>query len=381
MNIAFDASPLIGDLISGVGWCEAYLTEALSRLHPDNGYRFEYFTLRSPEEKVRRMQPFVQENTPLHPAAFSPLLYRMLTNFMPVPYRAFQGNWADITHFFNFIVPPGVHGKTVVTVHDMVLRAYPETMRARTRILLETGLKRSMKRADRIVTDSDFSRREIIRYYPEFAEKVRVVPCGVDTKRFSPVSAEEIARVKQAHGLPDRYFLYLGTLEPRKNLVRLIKGYSILRTRCPDAPELVLAGGKGWHYEEVFAAAEQPDIKGHVLFPSYIPAEDMAALYSGAVGFAFPSLYEGFGMPPLEAMACGCPVLCSKAASLPEAVGGAALLCDPMNPRSIANGLEMMIRSEAACRKLRELGAARAAEMSWDRAAEKLYAVYQELGA
>ena len=142
MNIAFDASPLTGDLISGVGWCEAYLTEALSRMHPEHSYRFEYFTLRSPEEKVRRMQPFVRDNTALHPARFSPLVYRLMTNFVPVPYRAFQGKWADVTHFFNYIVPPGVHGRTVVTVHDMVLRAYPETMRTRTRILLETGLKR-----------------------------------------------------------------------------------------------------------------------------------------------------------------------------------------------------------------------------------------------
>lgn len=380
MNIAFDASPLTGDLISGVGWCEAYLTEAVTRMHPEERYRFEYFTLRSPEEKIRRMQPFVRENTPLHPAVCSPLLYRMLTNFVPVPYRAFQGNWADITHFFNYIVPPGVHGKTVVTVHDMVLRAYPETMRTRTRILLETGLKRSMKRADRIVTDSDFSRREIIRYYPEFAEKIRVVPCGVDPKRFAPAPDEEITRVKAAHGLPDRYFLYLGTLEPRKNLVRLIEAYGILRKRCPDAPELVLAGGKGWHYEEIFAAAEQPGVKEHVHFPSYIPSGDMAALYSGAVGFAFPSLYEGFGMPPLEAMACGCPVLTAKAASLPEAVGNAALLCDPMKPGSIAKGLELMMQSEAARQKLRDLGLVRAAEMSWDSAAEKLYAVYRELG-
>ena len=175
MNIAFDASPLVGDLISGVGWCEANLTDALTRLHPEHRYRFEYFTLRSPEEKVRRMQPFVRDNTPLHPARFSPLAYRMMTNFVPVPYRAFHGDWADVTHFFNYIVPPGVHGKTVVTVHDMVLRAYPETMRARTRILLETGLKQSMKRADCIVTDSNFSKSEIAKYYPEFAGKVKVV--------------------------------------------------------------------------------------------------------------------------------------------------------------------------------------------------------------
>ena len=379
-RIAFDASPLTGDLISGVGWCEANLTEALTRLHPELQYRFEYFTLRSPEEKVRRMQPFVRENTPLHPARFSPLLYRMLTNFVPVPYRLFQGNWADLTHFFNYIVPPGVHGKTVVTVHDMVLHAYPETMRTRTRMLLKTGLKRSMKRADRIVTDSDFSRREIAKYYPEFAEKVRVVPCGVDTKRFAPPSDTEIARVKAAHHLPERYFLYLGTLEPRKNLVRLVHAYAGLRKKHPDAPKLVLAGGKGWQYGQIFDAVRQNHLTKHVIFPSYIPSADMAGLYAGALAFVFPSLYEGFGMPPLEAMACGCPVLTSDAASLPEAAGNAALYCHAKSTASVTKGMERLLTDADLRQELRRRGFVRAKQMSWEHAAELLLNVYKELG-
>ncbi|MCQ2407425.1 MAG: glycosyltransferase family 4 protein [Oscillospiraceae bacterium] len=379
MNIAFDASPLTGDLISGVGWCEAYLTEALARLHPEDQYRFEYFTLRSPEEKVRRMQPFVQKNTPLHPARFSPLLYRMLTAALPLPYRFFHEKWADITHFFNYIVPPGVHGKTVVTVHDMVLHAYPETMRTRTRLLLKLSLRRSMQRADRIVTDSDYSRREIAKYYPAYAKKVRVVPCGVDRKRFAPAEKAEIERVRLAHHLPEQYFLYLGTLEPRKNLVRLIRAYGLLRKRYPDAPPLVLAGGKGWQYEHIFAAAEAEDVRGHIIFPSYIPPGDMAALYSGALAFVFPSLYEGFGMPPLEAMACGCPVLTANAASLPEAVGNAALLCNPHKVSAIARGLERLLTDAPLREMLRQRGFDRTAQMSWDNAAKRLYQVYQEI--
>lgn len=379
MNIAFDASPLIGDNISGVGWCEANLTDALMRLHPEINYRFEYFTLRSPEEKVRRMQPFVRENTALHPARFSPIIYRMMTNFVPLPYCAFHGTWADLTHFFNYIVPPFVHGKTIATVHDMVLHAYPETMQKRTRILLQLGLKRSMQRADRIVTDSEFSRSEIIKYYPSMAEKIRVVPCGVDRTRFVPASAKEIAKVREIHHLPKRYFLYLGTLEPRKNLVRLIRAYALLRTQYPDAPALVLAGGKGWQYEKIFQAAAAPDVRGHILFPSYIPPEDMSAVYSGALAFVFPSLYEGFGMPPLEAMACGCPVMTSNAASLPEAVGNAALLCNPMKIKAIAKGMELLLTRESLRNRLIERGFRRAAEMSWDAAAEKLYQVYREL--
>ena len=236
-----------------------------------------------------------------------------------------------------------------------------------------------MKRADRIVTDSEFSRSEIIKYYPDMAEKIRVVPCGVDRTRFQPASEQEIRKVRKIHHLPERYFLYLGTLEPRKNLVRLIRAYALLRERYPDAPALVLAGGKGWQYERIFEASASPDVRGHIIFPSYIPSEDIAAVYSGALAFVFPSLYEGFGMPPLEAMACGCPVLTSKTASLPEAVGNAALVCNPLKIRAIARGMELLLTRESLRNTLIERGFRRAKEMSWAAAAEKLYQVYGEL--
>jgi len=276
MNISFDATPLVGDLVSGVGWCEANLTAAFRKRYPAEHYRFEYFTLRSPQEKMRRLEPFCDDSISLHSATFSPLVYRAVTNFVPVPYSAFFGDWADITHFFNYIVPPHVSGKTVVTVHDMVLHAYPETMRTRTRLMLQTGLERSMQRADAIVTDSEFSRSEIETYYPAFADKVHVVPCGVDTQRFAPASEEEIDRVKQAHQIDGAYFLYLGTLEPRKNLVRLIEGYSLLQSRYPDCPKLVLAGGKGWQYENVFEIVHLLHLEERVQFLDYVPSADMA---------------------------------------------------------------------------------------------------------
>lgn len=379
MNISFDATPLVGDLISGVGWCEAYLTAALRKAHPEQSYRFEYFTLRSPEEKVRRIRQFCDVTTELRPARFSPLLYRAMTNIVPVPYSAFFGNWADITHFFNYIVPPAVHGKAVVTVHDMVVRAYPETMRTRTRLMLETGLSRSMARADAIVTDSDFSRREIAKYYPQFAEKVHVVPCGVDTERFQPASDEKIAEVRKKFALDTPYFLYLGTLEPRKNLVRLIEAYSLLRSDRGDCPELVLAGGKGWGYENIFEIVHMLHLEQHVKFLDYVPSADMAALYSGAFAFVFPSIYEGFGMPPLEAMACGTPVLTSKAASLPEAVGKAAVLVNPNDIEAIEHGMMLLLDDDALRARLVRMGHRQAARMSWENAAEKLWQVYEGL--
>ena len=379
MNISFDATPLVGDLVSGVGWCEAQLTAAFRRCYPEIACRYEYFTLRSPEEKKRRLSQFCDENAELCAARFSPLAYRAASNYVPLPYSAFFGNWADITHFFNYIVPPGVHSRAVVTVHDMVLHAYPETMRTRTRVMLQTGLRKSMQRADAVVTDSEFSRSEIAKYYPEYAGKVHVVPCGVDTQKFAPASAEEIVRVRQVHRIEGDYFLYLGTLEPRKNLVRLIEGYSLVQSRYPDCPKLVLAGGKGWQYQNIFDIVELLHLKDRVQFLDYVPSADIAGLYSGAFAFVFPSLYEGFGMPPLEAMACGTPVLTSKTASLPEAVGKAAVLVNPKNIESIERGMELLLTDTELRARLQRMGHRQAARMSWENAAEKLRQVYQSL--
>ena len=379
MNISFDATPLVGDLVSGVGWCEASLTAAFRKLYPEISCRYEYFSLRAPEEKKRRLAQYCDKDAELCSARFSPLLYRTMTNFSPLPYSAFFGKWADITHFFNYIVPPGVGSRTVVTVHDMVYRAYPETMNARTRLMLQTGMTKSMARADAVVTDSEFSRSEIIKYYPQFADKLHVVPCGVDMQKFRPASEAEIRRVRQVHRIEGDYFLFLGTLEPRKNLVRLVEGYSLLHSRYPDCPKLVLAGGRGWQYQNIFDIVELLHLEQQVQFLDYVPAADMAGLYSGAFAFVFPSLYEGFGMPPLEAMACGTPVLTSKAASLPEAVGKAAVLVHPKNLESIEHGLELLLNDTGLRERLVRMGMRQAARMSWENAAEKLMRVYQGL--
>lgn len=228
------------------------------------------------------------------------------------------GKDVDITHFFNYIIPPGVAGKRIVTVHDMVYKTFPETVRGRTRFMLESGLQRSLHRADLIVTDSEFSKTEIIRYFPATEERIRVVPCGVDKLRFSPMppaAAPAIEELKRRMHLQANYFLYLGTLEPRKNLDRLIRAYALLKQQHPDAPQLVLAGGYGWRNNHIYQLVQTLHLEDDVLFTEYVPEEDVQPLLCGAMAFVFPSVYEGFGMPPLEAMACGTPVLTTRAAS------------------------------------------------------------------
>lgn len=380
MNIAFDAVPLVSDRITGIGWCEAGQTTAMARLHPENKYTYNFFSRKDDHIKLERLKPFTESGIGINMAHFSGYIYRAASNFLPIPYSHFFGKEADITHFFNYIVPPGVHGKTVVTVHDMVYKAFPETVRARTKYMLDTGLKRSMKRADLIVTDSEFSKSEILKYFPQHESKLRVVPCGVDLEKFRPCETpERIPEVKKSLEIEGEYFLYLGTIEPRKNLERLIEAYHIFTQKVKDAPKLVLAGGKGWLYDSIFAKVTELKLDKQVIFTKYVPSEDMNPLMCGALAFVFPSIYEGFGMPPLEAMACGVPVLSSDAASLPEVTGDCAVICDAYSAESIADGLYRLYSDENLRNDLSKRGLERAKGFTWERSAEILYNVYREL--
>lgn len=381
MRIEFDALPLVSDKMTGIGWCEAGQTTALARLHPEDSFRYNFFSGKDNAAKMERIKPFAGDSIAVKMAKFSGYMYRASSTFVPVPYSSFFGKKADVTHFFNYIVPPGVHGKTVVTVHDMVYKAFPETVRGRTKLMLNMGLKRSMKRADVIVTDSEFSKSEIIRYFPQHEAKIRVVPCGVDTDRFHPCTEpERIPAVKESLGIEGDYFLYLGTIEPRKNLERLITAYKALVNKLGEkSPKLVLAGGKGWLYDGIFARVERLGLQDKVIFTKYVPAEDMNPLMCGALAFVFPSLYEGFGMPPLEAMACGVPVLTSGEASLPEVTGDCAVICDAYSLKSIAEGLYRLYADEKLRRDLSARGLERAKQFSWERSAEMLYDIYSAL--
>lgn len=379
MNISFDAVPIINGKMTGVGWCEVGQTMAMARLHPEDNFYYSFFSRKDDHIKLEKLAPF-SENIGANIAHFSGLLYRTASVVLPIPHKWFFKQKSDITHFFNYIAPPGVDGKTVITVHDMVYRTYPETVRGRTKKILDMGLASSMKRADMIVTVSEFSKSEIIRYFPQHESKIRVVPCGVDLDRFKPCQQpERIPEVKKKLGIEGEYFLYVGTIEPRKNLERLINAYNIFCQHEKDAPKLVLAGGKGWLYDGIFQRVTDLKLEDKVLFTQYISDEDMNPLMCGALAFVFPSIYEGFGIPPLEAMACGVPVLASNAASLPEVTGDCAVTCDPYSEEEIAEGLHRLYSDSELRADLSRRGLERAKTLTWDSSAEKLYSVYKEL--
>ena len=380
MRITFDAVPLCSEKITGIGWCEVGQTNALAKLHPEDRYEYSFFTS-GDDSRTERVRSLAAKNIGINSSSFSGYLYRAASTFLPVPYSFFFGRKSDVTHFFNYIVPPFVSGKKVVTVHDMVYKAFPDTVRGRTKFMLNMGLKRSMRRADIIVTDSEFSKEEILKYFPQHKRKIRVVPCGVDLERFKPCTdLERISKVKSSLGIEGDYFLYVGTIEPRKNLRRLIAAYAAFVKKVGEnSPKLVLAGGKGWLDGEIYASVRKPGLEGKVLFTEYVPAGDMTPLMCGALAFVFPSLYEGFGMPPLEAMACGAPVLTTNAASLPEVVGDCAVICDAYSVKSIAQGLYRLYSDKDLRAQLSRKGIERAKGFTWERSAQMLHDIYREL--
>ena len=381
MVISFEVSPLVNSAKTGIGYCEAGQVTEITKLNSGTDrIKFEFFSLRNHAKKLENIKPYLSDNCEINMSKFSGFVYKAVSTFIPLPYSWFFGKDADVTHFFNYIVPPFVHGKKVVTIHDMVYKAFPETMNRKTKILLNLGMKKSMKRADVVVTDSQFSKTEIVKYFPQYENKIEVVPCGVDCNVFKPVQDKSIIeKVKANHNIKGKYFLYLGTLEPRKNLTRLVKAYEILTKRKEDCPLLVLAGGKGWLYDEIFEQVNKSGLGDKVIFTQYIPSEEICPLMNGAEAFVFPSLYEGFGMPPLEAMACGTPVIVSSSASLPEVVGDCGIIVDAYSEESIADAMEKIADNQELKKQLSEKGIVRAREFSWEKSAEKLYSIYERL--
>lgn len=257
-----------------------------------------------------------------------------------------------------------------------------ETVRAKTKIWLDLVLKGSCKRADIILADSQFSKLEIIKYLNIPENKIRVMYPGVDLELFHPDYPEdEVKRACRKYGIEEKYILYTGTIEPRKNIKRLIEAYDSL-ANDPDIeklPQLVLAGGKGWLCDDIYQAAGNAKLKDKIKFTGYVDEEDLPLLMKDAEIFCFPSLYEGFGIPPVEAMACGTPVLASNAAPMPEVLGEQALYVDPFSVDSIALGIKKLILDSDLREQMSDKGAEYAKRYDWKYSVECLNQVYREL--
>lgn len=384
MKIVFDGQPLLEKNKTGISYYETGIIKAMLKKFPHNEYGVDIFTFKNRHEK-KNMIAEQFSDLDIHECSwFSGTLYRMLSLYLPVPYSLFFRKKRTITHFCNYVVPFGVRGKKIVTIHDLAFREYPETIQKRTMLMLKRNLRKALKRADAIVTDSEFTRNEVLRYYDVPAERLHVVPCGVDMDQYhTGYGRRQIEVSKKKYNIDGEYFLYLGTLEPRKNLCGLLRAYKkfydMVKGMGKTVPKLVLAGGKGWMYDEIFHTAEEILLKDHVIFTGYVDEEDKASLMCGALVFCFPSYYEGFGMPPLEAMACGTPVLTSNISALAEVTENAAVQVAPDDVEGMAAAMkELCDNNELRCR-IRKCGLEQAAKYSWESAVEALNNVYEKL--
>jgi glycosyltransferase involved in cell wall biosynthesis len=284
-----------------------------------------------------------------------------------------------VLHSPAYVAPLVMPCRSVVTVHDLGFVLMPQFFRPGNRMYLATMTRISVRRADRVIADSESTKRDVVRVLKVPSERVEVIPLAVEPI-FRPLPPEAVRAFLESNGLPDRYILYVGTLEPRKQLPTLLRAYARARRDGGDLPRLIVGGGKGWGYEGIFRLVEELGIGDSVAFPGFLPLADLPLWYNGASLFAYPSRYEGFGLPVLEAMSCGTPVVTTAASSLPEVAGDAACYVQPGDVDGLAQALTSLLQDDNRRDDLARRGLARAALFSPDSVIRRTLAVYRAMG-
>ena len=297
---------------------------------------------------------------------------------LPIPVETITGP-LDVFYSPDFVLPPTRRRtRTLLTVHDLSFLHYPEAFVPKLRRYLERVVPRSIARADLVLADSAATQADIVSLLGVSPDKVQVLYSGVHPRFRPQPEPGEAEHIRARYGLDKRpYILSLGTVQPRKNYVRLIRAFTQLTTQ--PTHQLLIAGGRGWLYEDILAEAEKHGDRVRIL--GFVDEADLPALYRHAALFAFPSLYEGFGLPVLEAMACGVPVVCSDASSLPEVAGDAALLVHPLDTGALAQALARVLEDTDLRREMIAKGLAQATRFTWEQAARQLLAAFDGMRA
>jgi glycosyltransferase involved in cell wall biosynthesis len=284
---------------------------------------------------------------------------------------------AELYHATEHLLPPLRDLPTVLTVHDMIFKLFPEHQKRLNYWYLNATMPLYCRRAGAIITVSESSKRDIVAHYGLDPGKVTVV-YEAASPEFVPAPPEARDEVRRRYGLPAQYLIHVGTIEPRKNLTRLVEALQHLRAGGLTIPLLVV-GGKGWLYDDFFRRLESLEVRDAVFFPGYVPSADLPALYSAARLAVMSSVYEGFGLPVLEAMACGTPVVSSNSSSLPEFGGRAARYFDPYDVEAMSSTIQNVWADDELRAEMSGQGLVQAQKFSWDRAAEETLQVYEEL--
>jgi glycosyltransferase involved in cell wall biosynthesis len=360
---------------AGISWYIFNLLKNLAKVSPD------FF----------RYSVFLREQALQEQAASLALFFSRLPTQRPVvrifweqfvqPFLLRQSR-VDLLHALAFVAPLAAPCPFVVTVYDLSFVRYPEAFRPFNRWYLGQFTARTVKQAKAVITISESTRQDIIKFMGVSPERVHTIYCGAD-ESFCPLPQAEVEAFKTSNQLPETFILFLGTLEPRKNVDGLIRAYASWRKRQPDVPPLIIAGGKGWYYNQIFKLVASLNLTDSVYFPGYVSQEALPLWYNAATLYVYPSHFEGFGLPVLEAMACGTPVITSRVSSLPEVTGtdGVARLVAPTDIEALAEAMSEVMSQADLRADMAKRGLAQAAGFRWEKTACETVEVYQKVMA
>ncbi len=364
---------------AGIGRYCRELVGALAAQDRENQYvllvagRPSAEALRRAQERFAAHPNFTLRPLPISERWLNRIWHRLR---LPLYVEALTGP-LDLYHSTDFTLPPVRRARTLLQVHDLSFLRTPQYAEPSLQRYLQQVVPRSVRRADLVLADSQHTKKDIVALLGIPSERVMVILGGTES-RFQRVTDEaRLEQVRQRYGLSHPFILGLGTLEPRKNLAGLISAYGILRARQAIPHELVIGGRKGWLYQGIFDRVAELGLEQQVRFLGFVADEDLPALYTLADVFAFPSFYEGFGIPILEAMACGTPVVASNASSLPEVVGEAGLMVSPEDTEALAQALGQALQDTPLRRTLISRGYEQARRFTWERAAGQLLMAYR----
>lgn len=367
MHIAIDAHS-VGAKLGGNESYATNLIEALAEIDQTNLYTL-YVTKQTAIDRFGGRWPnfTVKQTLPQTPLVRIPLTLSTELRRNPV----------DVLHV-QYTAPPFAPCPVVTTIHDLAFEHLPETFNRRSWMQLRLTVRATTRRAAQILTLSEYSKSDIVATYRIPSERITVTPAAAPP-HFGPVTNEtELRRIRELYGIEGDYVLSLCSIQPRKNLVRLIEAYSYLRGLSREKrPRLVLAGKRGWLNKETFRAAERSGFGNDILFTGYVAECDLPALYSGALCFVYPSYFEGFGLPVVEAMQCGVPVIAGNQTSLPEVVNGAGVLVNPFDEKELADSIGRVVDNPDYRAELRVKGLERAKTFNWSTTARLTLQAYE----
>lgn len=374
--IAIDYTPAIRQQ-AGIGRIVRGQIEALVTLNP--GYDLRLFVAGRVTDADREAAPLPLHPTPIDERNLVRIWHRLDVHLPRVEW--FTGGPLDLFHATDFVLAPTRARRTLLTVHDLAFVFYPNAAMPSLHHYLNVVVPRSVRRASGIIADSHHTARDLVAQWQVAPERITVVQGAVDHTHFYPVTDPERQRaVRDRYAIGERPFIFaLSRLEPRKNFARLIEAFAIARQEASLPHRLIIGGGKGWLYEEIFRRVSELNLHEHVHFTGFVADADLPSLYSTAEFFAYPSLYEGFGLPIVEALACGAPVLTANNSCLPEAGGPGALYIDAESVRSIADGIVRLATDATLRDQLRTAGLHHAATFTWQRSARQLLDAYSRV--